>query len=79
MADNSAQIAQLEIAETKVLEAMATNAATEEFEIRGRRVRFRDLPKTLMDIRKLIAMYRNQQNGRSLGTPTRSRTRLKHN
>ncbi len=70
-------LALLRQSEIKILEAMAAGAnATQEFEIRGRRVRFSDLPDELRQVRKLISEYESLENGQSSSRPVRSKVRL---
>jgi len=72
------QLSGLIVAETQIIEAMASGAsATSEWEIRGRRVRFVNLADELLKIRKLIAIYTNLNSGRSNG-PAKSRARLRY-
>lgn len=76
MATYTKHIALLEQAELKVIEAMAEGgAAAQQFEIRGRMVKFRDLPDELLKIRNLIAIYKDQDSGTSPGTG-RTRARI---
>lgn len=73
-------IANLQLAETKIVEAMAAGgSAVKSLEIRGRIVEFKDLAKELKEIRKLISTYESLDAGRSLNRPARSRVRLKYN
>lgn len=77
MATYAQQIALLRQSELTILEAMASGAnATKEFEIRGRRVRFSDLPNELREVRKLISEYEALENGKPSSRPVRSKVKL---
>lgn len=73
-------ITKLEIARTATLDALATGGAgaVQEWEIRGRRCRYRDLPQQLREIERLIKYYEALQNGDG-SKPARTRARLRYN
>lgn len=73
-------IANLRIARDKCIEALATGGAgaIQEWEIRGRRVRFNDLTREITRIEALISFYERRQSGNS-GSSARSRARLRYN
>lgn len=77
MATYAQHLALLRQSELKILEAMAAGAnAASEFEIRGRRVKFNDLPNELEKVRKLISEYENLEKGQSGSRPVRSKVKL---
>jgi hypothetical protein len=73
-------IADLKLARDKLVEALATGGAgaIQEWEIRGRRLRFRDLTTELLKIEKLIRYYEGLTNNEQ-GRQARTRARLKYN
>lgn len=73
-------IADLKLARDKCVEALATGGAgaIQEWEIRGRRLRFRDLTVELLKLEKLIRYYEGLTNNEQ-GRPARTRARLKYN
>jgi hypothetical protein len=73
-------IASLRIARDKCIEALATGGAgaIQEWEIRGRRLRFKDLTREISRIEALISFYERKKSGQS-GSSARSRARLRYN